>query len=473
MLKEYARLIRQSAITIDIVTVVISYILAHYVRSLLRVIVPFGTEITFSDYTTIILLIPAVWWMILNAQGAYKSQRFTSLLTEYKLILKTTIYSTLTVGAIAFVFKLRFPPRSMLALFVIISFCLLTLEKRLFYYIIGKTREKGYNKKTVLIVGTGKLATEFAEATRKYSDWGLDLIGFLTDDTSEVGTKLYGTEVLGVYNDLMSILHERVVEEVIFALPTEDLHIVQKMLALCEQEGVQSRVVSNLFRTVIAKVRADEIHGIPVITFFTTPSQEWQLFIKRIIDVIVSSIALIVLSPIFAIIVLLIKLTSPGPLFYEWKVIGFNKKPLTGYKFRTMVVNADELKGKLLTLNEMSGPVFKIKNDPRITPIGRILRKFSLDELPQLWSVLKGDMSLVGPRPAFAHEVAQFENWQRRKFSVKPGLTCLWQVSGRSQIKNFDEWARLDLQYIDNWSLWLDFKILLKTIPVVVLGKGC
>lgn len=472
MLKD-ARLTRQFAISVDIATVALSLIIAYYIRIGILTIFPFGAETTLKDYSVIFIMLAITWWGLLTVQGAYKSQRFTSLFAEYKRVLKTTLYGTAVLVIIAFALKIHFLPRSLVFIFAIISFFLLLCEKTLVYYMIGKMREQGYNRKTALILGTGNLAQEFAEATRKYPEWGLDVIGFLSQDESQVGNKLCHAKVLGAFNNFIPILHERIVEEVIFALPTQDLNIMHDIIYICEQEGVQVRVVSDFLRTKIAKVRADEIHGIPVITFFTTPTQEWQLFIKRIIDAIISSIALIVLSPIFAIIALLIKLTSPGPLFYEWKVIGFNKKPFTGYKFRTMVVNADELQEKLLMLNEMSGPVFKIKNDPRITPIGRILRKFSLDELPQLWSVLKGDMSLVGPRPAFPKEVAQFESWQRRKFSVKPGMTCLWQASGRNEIKDFNEWMKMDLQYIDNWSLWLDFKILLKTIPVMILGRGC
>lgn len=195
-------------------------------------------------------------------------------------------------------------------------------------------------------------------------------------------------------------------------------------------------------------------------------------FIKRAIDVIISVIGLVFLLPLFLIAGLLIKLTSSGPVFYAWDVIGRCGRPFRGYKFRTMLQNADELKSQLTTQNEMVGPVFKLKNDPRVTPLGRFLRKFSIDELPQLWSVLKGDMSLVGPRPAGSQEWEQYEPWQRRKLSVTPGLTCLWQVNGRNKINDFDEWAKMDLEYIDNWSIWLDLEIILKTIPAVLSGTG-
>lgn len=193
---------------------------------------------------------------------------------------------------------------------------------------------------------------------------------------------------------------------------------------------------------------------------------------KRLLDIILSGLALVVLAPMFPILVLAVAVGSPGPVFYPWRVLGKWGRPFVGYKFRTMVVNADDLKAKLLARNEMTGPVFKMRNDPRITRTGRWLRKFSLDELPQLWSVFKGDMSLVGPRPPSAEEFAAFEPWQRAKLAVTPGITCLWQVSGRSEIADFSEWARLDLEYIAEWNLWLDLKILLKTIPVVVRGHG-
>jgi lipopolysaccharide/colanic/teichoic acid biosynthesis glycosyltransferase len=198
----------------------------------------------------------------------------------------------------------------------------------------------------------------------------------------------------------------------------------------------------------------------------------WQRGVKRLLDIVVAGTTLVVLSPAFAGIALLIKATSPGPILYRWQVVGRGGRPMTSYKFRSMVVNADALKAKLLAANEMSGPVFKIRNDPRITPVGRFLRKFSLDELPQLWSVLKGDMSLVGPRPPLQTEFAQFTDFQKQKMAVTPGITCLWQISGRNDIRDFDEWVRLDLEYIQKWSIWLDLKILLKTIPAVLAQRG-
>jgi lipopolysaccharide/colanic/teichoic acid biosynthesis glycosyltransferase len=207
-----------------------------------------------------------------------------------------------------------------------------------------------------------------------------------------------------------------------------------------------------------------------------TPSENWNnpaySTCKRVFDVLVSALLLVLLSPVFLLLVLLVRLTSQGPVFYRWKVVGKDGKPFTGYKFRSMVSGADALKGRLMAQNEMTGPVFKVAHDPRITAIGAWMRRYSFDELPQIYSVLKGDMSLVGPRPPLQSEYAQFTEFQKGKLAVKPGITCLWQVNGRNGIRDFDEWVKLDLEYIQNWSLWLDLKILFKTVREVFVGSG-
>jgi exopolysaccharide biosynthesis polyprenyl glycosylphosphotransferase len=286
--------------------------------------------------------------------------------------------------------------------------------------------------------------------------------------------ELYGKKILGTTMEMEDILHGNQVDEVIICASGNELSRLEfeEVFEICESEGVQIRINSDFLGKLTRRITVDRIYGLSMISCLSTSHNEWSLYLKRLIDVLVSGIGLIILSPVFLVIGILVKLSSEGPVFYQWNVMGFNKKLFRSWKFRTMIVNADEMKEKLTDFNEMKGPVFKIKNDPRITGVGRFLRKFSLDELPQLWSVFKGDMSLVGPRPAFPHELARYESWHRRKLSIKPGITCLWQANGRNAINDFNEWVRMDLEYVDNWSLWLDFKILLKTIGAVLGGTG-
>lgn len=480
MLEQHARLTRQFAITIDVFTVSAAFVLSFYLRRVILFLIPFGSDVSLHDHISLLMVIPFIWWVLLNMQSAYTWQRFTSLKIEYRAVFRTTVFGTLILLAVFFIFRINKFPRSLIVLFAIVCFSLLILEKTLLYYTIGQMRRHGRNRKKVLVVGAGELAREFLSKTEDHPEWGLEVIGFLSSRSGDIGKEtnhsvgllVNGGRMLGSYEDLMLILHKQDVQEVVFAIPSEDLNTIREMLMLCEREGVDARLVSDFFHTMIAKLHIHEIYGMPILTFSAAPINEWQQFIKRCIDIIASAILLVVLNPLFLIIAALIKFTSRGPIFYKWNVVGFNKKSFRGYKFRSMVRDADKLKEKLLEQNEMTGIVFKLKNDPRVTFVGRFLRKFSLDELPQLWSVLKGDMSLVGPRPCLQTELPHFESWHRRKFSVKPGMTCLWQVNGRSNIKDFSEWVKMDLEYIDNWSLWLDFKILLKTVPAVLLWRG-
>ena len=246
---------------------------------------------------------------------------------------------------------------------------------------------------------------------------------------------------------------------------------MEDLFLLCEERGITARLAINFFPHVIAKTHLEELDGVPLLTFTTTPKNELLLFLRRGFDFLGSLILLIILSPIFLLVTLAIRLDSAGPIVYRQIRCGLNGRKFTLYKFRSMVQGAEVQKEELASYNIMDGPVFKMKNDPRVTRVGKFLRKTSLDELPQLINVLRGDMSFVGPRPLPAEEVEKIKGWQRRRLSMKPGITGLWQVSGRNQI-DFEQWMKLDLEYIDSWSLGLDFKILLRTIFAVLLGKG-
>jgi exopolysaccharide biosynthesis polyprenyl glycosylphosphotransferase len=460
----------------DTLTTLLSIVAAYHLWDFLRKefpTFPLGSHIKLSSTDLVIVgasLI--VWFIVLNAQNAYSYQRFTSFATEVKVVLKTVLIGVLVLLGSLFLFRVYYVPRTLVFLFAASNLAFLILEKLLLFHAARIIRQRGRNRKTVLVVGTGARTKRFVDTITEHFNWGLDVLGFLDADQENIGKVIFGKGILGTYGDIESILHSRSFDEVIISVEANEFDQIEDVLNVCEREGVQVRIVSDFLGGIARHFRADVVYGLPVISIVTGPENEQALLVKRFLDIIVSSIGLILTAPLFLIVAVGVKFSSPGPVLYKTKWIGKDRKSIAGYKFRTMVNNAEELRPGLLEKNEMNGPVFKMTSDPRITPIGKILRKFSLDELPQLWCVLKGDLSLVGPRPPLCTEVEKYESWHRRRLSVKPGLTCLWQTSGRSSIKDFDEWARLDLEYIDNWSLWLDLKILLKTIPVVLLGKN-
>jgi exopolysaccharide biosynthesis polyprenyl glycosylphosphotransferase len=274
-------------------------------------------------------------------------------------------------------------------------------------------------------------------------------------------------------SELEAIIDQQPVDEVFVALPREKYnHLIEAIVGLCEEQGIIVRVQTAIFNLKIAKCQADELDGRPFVTIQSGPSNGWHLIVKRLIDVCGSAALLLAMAPIFVIVALLIKLDSPGPIFFTQIRVGFNRRRFRLFKFRTMIHKADELQRELEQLNEANGPVFKIRHDPRLTRIGKFLRRFSIDELPQLLNVSRGDMSLVGPRPLPVRDVERINtHWHKRRFSMKPGVTCLWQVNGRSEV-SFDDWVVMDLEYIDKWSLGLDIRILLQTVPTVLKGSG-
>jgi exopolysaccharide biosynthesis polyprenyl glycosylphosphotransferase len=296
-----------------------------------------------------------------------------------------------------------------------------------------------------------------------------------------IGSALQELEIIGGVDlnkssieDLVSFMHEHSVNTVIINARHTLLGHVEAAIRACELEGIEVLLLADFFKTQISRTSLDDFFGQPVFVFHSGPETPWARLMKQIVDVVGTLIILVPFGLIIIVVsAIVIKLTSKGPVFFKQERSGLNGKPFIMYKLRTMVTNAEQLKQELAVLNEMSGPVFKVTNDPRVTRFGRFLRKFSFDEFPQLFNVLRFEMSLVGPRPLPVDEVQRFDDVaHRRRLSVRPGLTCLWQISGRNDIKDFGEWVRLDLEYIDNWTLWLDFKILWHTIWVVLLGRG-
>jgi len=322
----------------------------------------------------------------------------------------------------------------------------------------------------VLIIGTGKQAKQAADIIADCPEMDTSLIGFL--DFHRKGLWRYrDVPLIGHPDRLAEIVTNGHVDAIFLAVEQEDISSSQRLFQKAEEMGVTIAVMPSVFNTNIAKPSLVDISGLPALIYSSTPTNRVALFAKRVIDPLMALIGIIASSPFLIAVAIWIKLDSKGPVLFSQPRSGLNGKTFSLYKFRTMCNDAEEKKSTLQTLNEMSGPVFKIKDDPRISRLGKQLRKYSIDELPQLFNILKGDMSLVGPRPALPKEVSQYEPWQHRKLSVRPGLTCLWQVSGRNSI-GFEEWMKLDLQYIDNWSLWLDAKLIARTIPTVLKGTG-
>jgi exopolysaccharide biosynthesis polyprenyl glycosylphosphotransferase len=277
--------------------------------------------------------------------------------------------------------------------------------------------------------------------------------------------------VLGTADDLSRILQEEVVDEVIFVLSRRQLEEFEESFLVCSELGIRARV-ALYFPHMKARVVLEELEGIPLLTFTNTPLAPFPMFVKRLVDIVIAAVGLLLLAVPLLLIAVAIRLSSRGPVLFKQVRCGLNGRRFTLYKFRTMYEGSDLRLEEVAHLNEVDGPAFKARRDPRVTPVGRVLRRLSVDELPQLVNVLKGDMSLVGPRPPIPEEVARYERWQRRRLSMKPGLTGLWQVSGRAGLDDFNRWITLDLAYIDQWSLWLDVKIMLKTIPAVLSTQG-
>ncbi len=478
MLKQKARLIARVVYLIDLALTSAAFFIAFFVRD---VILPhidpqhFPTGLfPLAEYLKIYPLILIVWSVLLFTYHSYHSHRTIPLTAEAVTTVRVIVVGNILLATVAYLIPMRQLSRVWFVLFGVLSAIFLLTEKILVRVIARYVRSKGLNYRTVLIVGTGRRATDIARMIAGHKFWGYKILGFVSDG-HRLSNGWAQYRIFGDVPDLRRILESfraaEPIDEIVFAVTRKKLDEMKQIFLMCEELGIRTRVAMNFFPNRVARLEIEELEGIPFLTFTTTPSNETQLAFKRTLDVVVSTVILVLAAPVIPVVALAIRLTSPGSVLFRQRRIGLNGRIFTLYKFRTMIEDAQERRNEVEHLNEMTGPVFKMKDDPRVTSIGRVLRRFSLDELPQLWNVLKGDMSLVGPRPPIPEEVESYHRWHRRRLSMKPGLTCLWQISGRNQV-DFDRWMQLDLQYIDNWSPSLDFKILLRTIPAVLSGKG-
>jgi exopolysaccharide biosynthesis polyprenyl glycosylphosphotransferase len=422
-----------------------------------------------------VLLIAALlyaWHWIFHLIGLYQSHRLSSRTSEIKDVIKASTLATVLLALLGATLRLRSATPESVGIFWLISTSTLLFSRLAMRAFLRAVRVRGRNLRSIVVVGTNNRALAFARGIQSRPELGYQVGGFV-DEKWIAHDPLDGMQpaIVSDLEGFQSYLRTHVVDEVVVALPAKSFYShASRIVALCKEQGIVVRLLSDLFNNRGARV--DEFGSNPVVTLNASRFYGWPAVLKRAIDIIVSASVLILLAPLFVLVAVLIKLGSDGPALFAQKRVGLNKRRFRMYKFRTMVANAEALQAELESRNEVSGPVFKIKDDPRITRVGRFLRKASIDELPQLFNVLKGDMSLVGPRPLPVRDYEGFDqDWQRRRFSVRPGVTCLWQISGRSSI-GFNDWMDLDMCYIDQWSLWLDVKILARTIPAVIKGTG-
>jgi len=481
MIKERINILRKFVMFIDVFIISIAFFTALFLRQNYhkfyifdlipnKQIIP-ELFLPLSNYLIVLFIVIPLWLVIFYWNGIYRNIRTRDYFNVFWLVLKSTFLVSIGFGLFVYILKIEFVSRLFFVLFISISFSFILIEKFTFLYFLHFIRKREHNIRRLLIVGTGQRAANFIDKIRSHSEWGLKIVGVIDDEPDRGINIVNSVNVVGNIDDFPEILYNLAIDDVIFVVPRRRLDHLDKTIYACETEGVGVSIAGDLFDLRISRSQLSEVDGIPLITFKTTKAEEWHLFIKRILDLVISGVGIILLSPLFLVVAILIKLTSKGSIIYKQNRVTLNGRKFVLYKFRTMYKGADKKQPELGNLNEMGGPIFKIKKDPRITPVGKALRKFSIDEFPQLFNVFVGHMSLVGPRALPVYEIDKFKAWQRRRLSMRPGITCLWQVNGRNKL-DFNKMIKLDLEYLDNWSLWLDFKILMKTIPVVLFGIG-
>lgn len=434
---------------------------AHAVREWLAYEFPlvFPGIAPFRYYKWLYLIIVPLLPFLLDLNGYYRRPLERRHGETFTVLAKSVLICALVVVAAMYFLRLTGLSRGVIVLYAVLNLGALLVKDRLVEIYRRSQARRGAHTRQVILVGPPEKNAEFQRLLADHPDLELH-VAVALDPTPESLAKL------------PNILHEQAIGCVVFNVTRTYFNEIERAILACEVEGVETWLVADFVKTAIARTAIDELHGKPVLVFRTTPDFTWQLAAKRVLDILGAAAGLLVLGPLVMLpIALAIRFTSPGPILFRQRRSGLHGRQFTMYKFRTMVSNAEMLRAELEAFNEVTGPVFKMQKDPRVTPLGRFLRRTSIDEFPQLWNVLWGDMSLVGPRPPIPSEVEKYDPWHRRRLSMKPGLTCLWQISGRSNV-GFDQWMKLDLDYIDHWSLWLDLRILLRTIPVVLSGFG-
>lgn len=466
---------------VDAVVVALTYVGVVYLRSWFGVLWPFdllpdakvASRLSAPMHLQLTALVVVVWLVGLTLAGSYEdAPRHRRGLQAYRVVRGTIIATPLLVFLL---FALQIDDWARVSRSVIVAFagaCVFTLYmgRRLTWRLRRWWLQERADHR-LLVIGSPEEAAPFLESLFRHAEWGIRVVGVVVPE-GEAVTSVLGVKMLGTIKNLQQILVDQAIDQVFMTGRAWDTATLQRVADSCEEIGVRFSMDANFLRLSISAAELNDFEGWSVLTFSSTPTPSGALMIKRWMDIVLSAMALLALAPVFGLVALLIKLEDRGPVFFAQERCGLYGRRFKMYKFRSMVIDAEARLKELEKANEMQGPVFKMKRDPRITRIGAFIRKYSIDEFPQFYNVLTGEMSIVGPRPPIPAEVARYERWQMRRLSMRPGLTCIWQVTGRNNIVDFDTWMKLDLEYIDNWSLFLDMKLTLMTVPVVLMGTG-
>ena len=458
---------RRVEMLVDTCLTVLAFVAAYGLRNWAA-----GPHPGVLPHLALLPVIVPMWAFLLVFFRAYRSPGEASIPELLLATVRAVGAGLVLLLALVFLLRAHEVSRAIVISFGVLDCAVLVAARLARTWAFRRALARGEKHRRVLIVGTGNRAERLAGRLLQKSRWGIAIVGHLDPDPSVVGKSILGSPVLGTLDEITSVLRDHVVDEVVLAIPRSMIGMAEKVVLACEEEGVKVRLMADLFSINAARMVLDQFDDVPLLTFETVAQEEWKLLLKRVMDLGLTLLVMPVVLPLMGVIALAIRCDSSGSVLFKQLRVGQSKRRFLLYKFRTMVEGSERLQSDLEHLNEAQGPIFKIANDPRITRVGRFLRATSLDELPQLLNVLRGQMSLVGPRPMSLRDVNLFDRGiQRKRFSVRPGLTGLWQVSGRSHLP-FSQWLELDLSYIANWSLLLDVKILFRTIPAVLRGTG-
>jgi exopolysaccharide biosynthesis polyprenyl glycosylphosphotransferase len=474
MIRRYAAVLRLTLVAADIVLALLVVIIATEIRFGEATGWPaVGPDVynNLPDPKPAIAVFVAMWIGVLAMQGLYRSRARWTRRSDLAAVLRATLVQLALTLSMLYVFKL--PNVSRLLLIVVfpsLAVAAIAIRIAIRQFLI-LARDHGRNVRYMLVLGANARAKAFADLVECHAELGLVVIGHLKADPSDGGVVL-DRPLLGMLDDLEAVLHSRIVDEVAVCLPFSMEDLIEEAVYICEQEGKVVRMPVAPVERALTTGRLESIDGVGVYSLSNGPDRAVGLFLKRVLDVAGGAFLLILASPLIGALAIAIKAdSSGGPVFFRQERVGLHGRGFNVIKFRSMCIDAEDQLDDLREHNEIQGHAFKLRDDPRITGVGRFLRRSSLDELPQLWNVLRGQMSLVGPRPPLPSEVARYDVWHRRRLSMKPGMTGLWQVGARHS-REFDHWVEQDLEYIDSWSLWLDFKIMARTVPAVLSGTG-